>query len=453
MKGWPTVSVLLLSLFLAGSISCNPFGGDDEKSTRQLVKVVRGDLAITVSGSGNIEVPIEIELNFGTAGKVNKVYVEEGDAVSQGDKLAMLETDTLELALSQAQVNLTKSEVDVSRAEVAVTQAAVAVTEAEINLKNTEFTLEQTEKTDTLSDIKAAQADVDAARRDLEEALWTLYKYESGIPGWEEHQKIVNQTQLRLNTAEDTLDAMLSGSDTEEVAIKRRQVEAAQQSLELSEQSLKLTRQSLYLAQQSLNPTRLALEQARKQLNEATITAPFDGMVASVSVDEGDTIIITTTTSTIIHLIDPSTMELKVQVDEIDITEVKLDQKAIIKLDALPAFPIEGRIDSISLLPTVISGVVVYDVKVTFDVPEGMGLRTGMSSDVEIIIAERNDVLLVPSRAINFDEEGNPVVEVSVNEQIEERRVVIGIDDGFQTEIVSGLKEGEMVMQKRGGSR
>ncbi len=416
VKNWRIVTVLLLCLVLTSSISCNPFGGE-EKVTDELVKVARGDLTITVSGSGNIEVPDEVKLTFGVAGKVDRIYVEEGDEVNKDEVLAKLETDALELAVTQAQVTQAKTQVDITQAEVA--------------LKTAEYNLEQTQNTYTLADIKAAEADVVIAKRDLDDVLWTLSKYDEGTPGWESYQKVVSYAQARVNTAQDKYDAMLSGADNEEVAIKRLQVELAKQSLELTKQSLELADQSL--------------AQAQKQLREATITAPFDGVVAEVGVDEKDTV---STATTIIHLIDPSSMELKVEVDEIDVTEVKTGQRATIELDALAGLPLEGKVSSISLLSKEEGGVITYDVKINFDVPEGAGIRTGMSASADIIINERSNILLVSSRAIKQNSQGNTVVQVSVNGQIEERIVTTGISDGLQTEIVDGLKEGEMVIEK-----
>ena len=65
MKTWRIVTVLLLCLVLVGSIACNPFGGNEQEVTQQLVEVMRGDLTVTVSGSGNIEVSTEAKLAFG----------------------------------------------------------------------------------------------------------------------------------------------------------------------------------------------------------------------------------------------------------------------------------------------------------------------------------------------------------------------------------------------------
>ena len=464
MKGRRIVTVLLLCLVLASTTACNPFGGEREV-TEELVEVVRGDLSVTVSGSGNIEVSNETKLTFGIGGRVDKIYVEKGDEVSEGEVLAKLETDTLELAVTQTQVAHNEAQVAVTQAEVAVGQAEVAVGQAEIAQQTAEYNLEIARDISIWSDIKAAQADVDEAEDYLEYCLEKLVKYvppdEEGkypnileyvlseaypkLPGYGVWQERTVHAQVRLNAAEDRLDAMLYGWDTKEVAIKKLEVELAKQSLELTKQSLEQVKQSPRLAKESLELARQSLEQARKQLDKATITAPFDSVVASVAVDEKDTV---TTVTTSVHLIDPSSMELEVQVDEIDVAEVKLGQRATIEVDALPALPLESKVKSISLLPTEEAGVIVYDVRIEFHVAEGTGLRAGMSATADIVIAERSNVLLVPDRAIKQDSQGNPIVGVVVDEQVEERAVVIGISDGFQTAILDGLEEGEVVERR-----
>jgi len=344
-------------------MACNPFGGGEPEVSQQLVEVVRGDLTVSVSGSGSLDVSSEVSLAFGSGGKVDKINIEEGDKVSKGDVLAQLDTSSLELALTQA--------------EVALVQAEVALVQAEVARDQAEYDLNQ------LKDVLHASYD-------------------------------------RIKIAELQLE--LTGLQIE---LTESQIEAAEQSV----------------------------AQAQKQLEEAIITAPFDGVVASVYADEGDIIPPPTMAAKeIIHLIDLTTMELKVEVDEIDIPGMEPNQRAIIEVDALPALPLEGKVSSISLLPAEEAGVIVYDVKIEFHVPEGTGLRAGMSATADIIIYEKNNVLLAPSRAIKQDSQGNPVVKVMVDEEIEERPVVTGISDGFQTEIVDGLKEGEVVVvERRGG--
>lgn len=411
MRRWGTIGVLLLCLALAGSVACSPFGGGEEGVSQQLVEVVRGDLVISASGSGNIKISKEVKVAFDVGGRIDKLYVDDGDDVTKGDVLAKLETDALEMALTQAQV--------------ALTQAEVAVTSANLTLRTAKHSLDEARDIYTWPEIEVAQSDVDAAKAFVD------YAVERNLP-----QATVEYAWARLNAAEAKLNAMIRSYDTEEVAIKKMEVELAEQSLEL--------------AQQSLEQARQFVEQAQKNLNEATLTAPFDGVVARVYADEGDVIPSPTMAPTaIIHLIDLTTMELNIEVDEIDIPGVKPGQRVIIEVDALPALQLEGEVTYISPLATEEAGVIIYEVTIGFDVPEGSGLKAGMSAEADIVIDEQSDVLLVPNQAIKQDSQGNPVVEVMVGKEVEEKPVVVGISDGFDTEIVSGLSEGEVVVVER----
>jgi HlyD family secretion protein len=357
-----------------------PFGGQavEQEVAPQLVEVVRGDLIISVSGSGSIGVANEARLAFDGGGKVGKIWVEEGDEVSEGQLLAVLvpvDTEALELALAQAELSLAQAEAGSDQAEAGRAQAEAALEEANYNLGQ-------------------------------------LERYQATY----EQRRIA---RLQVSAAESQVKAAES------------QVEAAELAVDVAKQ---------------------AVAEAQSQLEIETITAPFNGVVTSVNVEEGD-IIPTSSMSQvkIVNLIDLNSLELEIKVDEIDIPGVVLEQRAIISLDALPELELEGKVTYISPLPTVEAGVTEYNVKIGFDVPEGSGIRVGMSAAADIIIDERSDVLLVPNRAIKQDSQGNPVVWVMVGEQTEPRSVVIGISDGLQTEIVQGLNEGETVVETGAG--
>ncbi len=488
------IGILLLGLVLVGTSACNPFGGDSEDDAAQhLVKVERGDLTVSVTGSGNVEASQETKLTFGSAGKIDKIYVKKGDTVARDDVLAQLDTSALELALTQARVAVVQAQLAVTQAQLAEqtaeynmektkdTEAALklVIFSAQINLDQAKYNLENTRDLNTWTDIKVAQANVDESKEYLEYTLDKLYEYlpllidEEGrgyypeieddfvkSPGYKVWQDRVIHAQARLNTAKDSLEAMQSGRDTVETAIKRKLLEAAEmaeaqaekdlndliEDIALQELQLEAAKQATEQTRQSVELTNQSLAEAQKQLDEATITAPFGGVVASVDVEEGDTIL---TSTKIIHLIDPSSMELIVELDEIDVPEVKLNHKTIISIDALPDIPLEGKVIVIYPLPKTEGGVVLYNVKISLDATEVSGLKIGMSADADIIINERSNILLVPDRAIKQDSQGNQVVKVVVNEQTEERPVVIGISDGFETEIVEGLNEGETVSIKR----
>jgi len=378
-----------------------PFrGGGEEESTAQLVEVVRGDLIISVSGSGSIGVANEAKLAFDGGGKVDKIYVDEGDEVSKGRvlaKLVPLDTEALELALLKAEIALHRAEYNLDKAKHPYT---------EDEIENAEDAIDDAEDYLDFVGYMLAYARLHGSAQEVQQWQTELYRAEAS-----------------LDEAEDRLEAMLSAPDEDEIEILEMEVDAAEQ----------------------------ALEEAESKLEVENITAPFDGVVTSVDVEEGDIIPESGMSQvTIVHLIDPTSMELGVDLDEIDIPDVKLNQRAIIEVDALPDVQLEGKVISISPLPTVEAGVVLYNVKIGFDVPGGSGLKVGMSATADIITNERGSVLLVPDRAIKQDRQGNPIVWVMVDEQIEARPVVIGISDGFQTEIVGGLSEGETVVLEMG---
>ena len=441
MKKWLLLTEALLSIILLGSTACSQ---PAKQTTSQQVKVARGDLTITVSGSGTIEVSNQMNLAFGTAGRIEKLLVKEGDEVKQGDVIARLETDALQLSLTQAKVSYAQAQVAVSQYDVAVSQATVTVTQAEISLKSAQIALDQTTRTSTLSDLRIAQANVDTAKSNLDDSLMRLSEYIPGSVGYNEYQKNVVLAQARLKAAQDTLDAMLSGFSTNEVAVKKQQVTAAEQSLSTAHQSLDLAKATADLGGQALAAAGQSRDYAQKQLDKAVLSAPFAGVIASLPVDQGDTVLGTTT---IAHLIDPGKLELKVQVDEIDIPGVKPGQRAIIKVDALPDMAFAGKVNYVGLIPKKETGVTLFDVKITLDNAAGTGLRSGMSASADIVTAERKNALLVPSRVIRQNAQGKTVVDVSANGQKAERAVVTGISDSFQTEIISGLVEGESVVQ------
>ena len=416
MKKITITGVLLLCLLMTGLTACAEMGGEKEAEPQE-IQVQRGDITVDVSGSGNIEVFQDAKLTFGVGGRINRIYVEEGDKVGKGDVIAELETGALDLAVAQAELAVTKAQADITQAEVA--------------LKTAEYNLEQSQSSYTLEDINEAKANIVIAQRDLDAVLFTLSKYEEGTPGYKEYQETVIYAETRLNAAQDRYDAILTGTDSEEVAIKRLQVEAAEQAVELANESLTLANKSL--------------AQAQEQRDDATINAPFSGTIAAVYVDEKDTV---STMNPVAYLIDTSMMELKVDVDEIDIASVKPGQKAVVEVDALPDLELEGKVNLISDVSKQEGGVVIYEVKVRFDVAEDSGLRGGMSANTDIIIEEKTDVLLVPNRAIKRNSNGYTVVEAVLADGTKEKVVTTGLTDGFQTEITGGLSEGDLIMSR-----
>jgi len=468
-----TLVLILTGLFLALLVTVACTGGDKGGVSQQLVKVARGDLTVSVTGSGTIEISREARPTFGSAGKIEKILVKEGDEVREGDVLAELDTSALELALAQAEVALTQ-------AELALTEAKLAQRTAEYNLKNTrdsedsldlallnaqisldtaEDNLVDTIKVYDWDDYDEVESELNKAQAYYDYALDKLN--DSSSTDSQSFLLLLERAKDRLEVAQVEHDNFVAGHKTDKIALKEKQVEAAQLSvaqaqknidelvedIEIQELRVASARQTVAQSEKSVELARQSLDDAQRQLDEATIFAPFDGIVARVLVKEGDNIPSPSMApQTIIHLIDPGQMELVVEVDEIDIPLLKINQEAVITVDALPDAEFKGVVTAVYPVPKEEGGVVLYDVRLSLDIPESSGIKVGMSASADVLFEERKNVLLVPSRAIKKNDQGETIVKVMADEQIEERRVVIGLDDGLRTEILSGLSDGETVM-------
>lgn len=138
-------------------------------------------------------------------------------------------------------------------------------------------------------------------------------------------------------------------------------------------------------SQSTIDQAQKNLDLAQKQLNDATIVAPFDGVVATLDVKEGDIVAAPSQSQKpTIYLIDLTAMELNIYVNELDVPKVKVGQKAVIGVDAFPNAKLEGKVAAISPVPSVQGKIVDYEVKIAFSVPQATEIRVGMNAIAEI---------------------------------------------------------------------
>ena len=194
---------------------------------------------------------------------------------------------------------------------------------------------------------------------------------------------------------------------------------------------------------------KVALSQAEERLAEATITAPFDGFVAQLEVEEGDEV---ERRTNIMVVVDTGVVELDGGVDEIDVLETQLGAVASVKVDALPDQEIVGAVSFIAAEPESgqgggQSGVVSYPVEILLTVPDGVDLPAGLSAVASITISEELDVLLAPLDALRgrFD---SPTLHVMKDGVIVETPVTLGSSDDFWTVVTSGVSEGDMIVAR-----
>jgi RND family efflux transporter MFP subunit len=270
------------------------------------------------------------------------------------------------------------------------------------------------------------------------------------------------------NVTEDQVLARLDAPSLEtsvemaelQVEIAREQVKAARAQYEIalinldeptplvSEEVLELqadaAKASWETAKLNLETVKLSLESAELNLEKAIIVAPFDGVVADISITEGKEISAATLATPAITLVDTSEIEMRGFIDELDVSMVELNQEANILLDALPDEEVKGRVAFISPIGTTLIGVVSYETTITLETPDEK-LQDGMTATAEVIIERRDDVLLIPNKA-NWGTLENPIVKVYIDGQEEEREITLGLSDGINSEVLSGLEEGEKLI-------
>jgi len=251
----------------------------------------------------------------------------------------------------------------------------------------------------------------------------------------------VKTAELQVKIAQEQVEAARAQYEIAQINLDEGGLGESEDVLELR---VDIAEASWETAKQNLKIAKLNLESAELNLEKGIIVAPFDGVVTDVTITEGEEISTATLATPAISLVDNSEMEMRGFIDEIDVAMVQPGQEANILLDALPDEEINGRVTFISLVSTVRAGVVSYETTITLENPVA-GLKDGMSATAEVIIERHDDVLVIPNRAIRGTSE-NPKVVVLVDGQEEEREITLGLTDGINTEVLSGLEEGERVV-------
>ncbi len=290
----------------------------------ETVVVERGDIVALISATGSLLAGQEAELNFGIAGRIEKINVSEGDSVEKGDVLAQLEDD----------------------------EQLLLVLQAENNLANALSTLES--------------AKVSSSRNVIEE--------------------------------------------------KERKVEES----------------------------RLQLRLKKEDMEKVDLKALFSGIVSRIYAKEEESV---SASRNIFRVVSKDKMFAQVNVDEIDIIQVEIGQKASISVDAYPDDLFLGKVVSIASEATKMSGLVLIEVKIELE-GSFTHLKPGLTALADIITQEARNVLILPVEAVN-EKGGRYFMSVPSEEGVSlPREIITGVSDGDFIEIKSGLEEGDLVLSQ-----
>jgi HlyD family secretion protein len=260
-----------------------------------------------------------------------------------------------------------------------------------------------------------------------------------------------------------------------ELVEARRQVELRGIELENQRQEVERGRalrerglisdQELQSAERGFNEAALQLRTAGERLQllelgrirgsggdvESVVRAPISGFVLEKTVEVGDPVVPLSTYqegTVLMTMADMARLVFRGTVDEIDVGRLMEGMPVEIKIGALPNAKIRGQVARISLKARKNDNATVFPVEITLMETGGATLRAGLSASADVVIQQRDSVILVPERTVTF-EDGGAWVSVQRADGTPEKRVVnTGLSDAISVEILDGLTVGEKVLEK-----
>ncbi len=310
---------------------------------------------------------------------------------------------TAQQQLNDAQSALSKLLAGPTNEDITQSQAAVDQAQAQ---------LDKLKRGPTDSDVAAAQASVDSARATLNDLL--------GGPKATDLQ----QAQANVNSAVATLNDLTAGA-------KPTDLETALAALDQAK------------AQRDL---------AQLKVDQATIRAPFPGIITQVNVVPGQVASggTTATNPPAFDLVDDSQLHIDVNVSESDAASVQVGQQALISLDSVPGQPLPGSVERVSPVATTTQNVTAFPVRIAI-APTQAPVKPGANATVQIVTAVRTNVLTIPSRAVT-QVNGQPGATVLYNGSTFLVPIRTGLTDGRNTEVISGLNDGDVVVLPKVGT-
>jgi multidrug efflux pump subunit AcrA (membrane-fusion protein) len=231
--------------------------------------------------------------------------------------------------------------------------------------------------------------------------------------------------------------------------------------VKLAKRQLTTAKLGLTAANKSLASAKSSLSQAKADAKKRTVKAPVSGVVTILNAQNGQSLTgsssssssgssassASSTSNSAVEISDLSTLRAQVEINEVDLVNVKVGQEASVTFDALTDVVASGTVSAIAPTGTNTSGVVTYNVDITLDSVDSL-LRPTMSCTADIVTATHDNALVVPSAAVHTDSstQGHYVETLSSSGQLQQVTVTTGLVVGTQTEILSGVAEGTTVV-------
>ena len=469
------------------------FFGSTTETRYVTVQAQTGTLIVSISGSGQVSALSQIDIKSKASGDVIYVGVKNGQEVWAGTLIASLDARDAEKQARDAQANLESAQIsfeklkqssadlakitedsfnDVSNAfldlPVIISDAEVIILGSAINppsQSNAGFYKDFVSVNDTANRdrigiiITAAQNDYADARAKYNETF-LLYKDTNRYADSPTVTNLLNKTvefnkslAQALKSEKNILDFIADYASANSKSVPSL-VNSYQTTLRTdigktnsfistlidTQNALKNAPLDIRSQELTLKQRENALLDAKEKLADYFVRAPFNGVIAQLQLEKSDSV----SPSTVLGMLITKQKLAEISLNEVDVAKIKVGQKATLTFDAVPELTISGQVAEIDAIGTVSQGVVTYKVKIAFDTQDER-VKPAMSVSAAIIIEAKPNVLLVPNSAVKSQGEAH-YVEISGTTSPRRQTVETGLSNDESTEIISGLKEGDLII-------
>lgn len=453
---------------------------DGETAT---ARVTRGSISRVLEGSGTLEAIDQYEVSALVSGDVTADFFEEGDMVSKDQVLYKIDASSIEKNIDKAQNALSQSKMSYSEAveaygDLTVSAPCKGVIKT-LYIKNGDdiktgdrvcdivdsdtMTLEIKFLSSQAGGIYSGQAANIEMTGGGGSYMGTVKTVSSGstvnslgVPVTNVEISVTNPgaittgdtaTAVVDGTAcaepgtfkyshEETVTAKASGKVRNLSLIEGDRVSAGRTILTIESSSVSNQVKKSAL---SVSDAELSLKGLQDDLDQYSISSPIAGKVIQKTVKAGDKVASQQGSTSMAVIADLSALTMTMNIDELDISSVKVGQDVEVTADALENQVFHGVVNKVSVIGTSQNGVTTYPVEVLLSDVENTDLIPGMNVSATIVLEKKDDVLLIPTTAVK---RGNKVKMLGSGEEVE---IETGIDDGTQVEVLSGLSEGDQV--------
>jgi multidrug efflux pump subunit AcrA (membrane-fusion protein) len=320
------------------------------------------------------------------------------------------------------------------------------------NFSDAELSAYKSNISSHLTIIGSGLTTIKTVKYDYENALLA---YDTNVSSAEDqltHARVSLDDAIRL--AKDNLETAKVSGDQQKSAAQSK-VNNTKEAYEFGEAQLRQVKsparsEDISLAQSQIRQAEASLNLIKKQIEDSLIKSPLNGQVTDIDKKIGEQVMAGTP---VISILEDGEYEIEMDISEADIAKINLNNQAEVTLDAFGEDVVfNGTLVFIEPAETVIQDVIYYKVKVAFDENDALNnyktnIKSGMTANVTITTAKKDDVVLMPMRAIIEKNGGDKHVRVLKKGEIIERYVKTGLrGDGGLIEVVAGVKEGDEVV-------